>query len=1207
MATSFLRMGRSCCGLKSFQVNVCASWNRLSVVSYSSRLGDTQNKEPRRTHVKKVKPKPKLDVAQLLLSLGMKPTARPSTATKSAVTDAPRHTEPTASAPLTVRTSPPVPASKFAPAPASAASAPPPARPTSSVDSAIPPFSAAAVSHLPTRGPSSPSAAFGEPAESASTSPPPCSASLQAEPNTIPPLERSASAPAEPNTSPALGDVMETLSASAAAPSKPSEHTESKSAASCEIPSQETTGTPDVAVLEVSSPSAHQAAPSLVGDVDYSSTSETFPFPAVDCDSLPGPSPVYTAPSVSPLIDPISQTVSSTSAQETGTALREDTTGAGPKNIISVVTPGVTELPTPPETMSGVTVEVTEALTAPGIMSSVTPQVTETLTTPESISGVTVEVTQTLTTPENMSGVTPQVSSDAEAISYENTSVFSAPGDLVSATEPPKQPYFSLDPSVGEAASDSDSLELSTLRDSATGEFVPPQSPVSAPETGACKADAIKTNPEVEQPITADDVTILEDIACTSKLISAPTATTTEAVSLDEAAVVLEDVIIPDLTHDVDALSLLEMESFLGTVSHPKVTADDDSVAQSTPSADATSLQVGSGLEIAPFLENSSVPDLTPHLEAVSLLEVASFLETVPVPDITECSKESAEPAISLEDVTVPDFTSSLEAVSLLEVGEVLQDISAPEEVGSVPGVSSLQADISHSSPAADTDAVSLLEVAPSLRDALVPDLTPQLEAVSLLEVAHFLESMPDTEATTVTCENVSSEGTTNKNTSPPPKGIFLPNAELQLECTAVPAAEAMSPELLGAAESPQLDPMLADISTTTPADSASISAPSHTVTLTTPSDTLTGDISSMAFIEPVISMPPPDTMTLATPDRLTQDMSTATTEPITSTTPTDTVTSATPLDTLPGDMLDTSPSDELTENVSSTATTDTITLITPTNTITSTTPLDTLLGDMLATSATSPSDELTENVSTDPSTLITPTETVTSATTLDMLIGDTLTTPVSYIPSSTTPSHPLTGDISSTTTIESVTAITPTDTVTSATPLDTLLKYITLVTSTAPTDKITSATLDTAPSTTPSGALHGGNTTAHVPQLTADGFTDESAAGQEILPGSAESLSPPTPLIDPPLDTQDVSTDALTGATTEELHQESSEARLDPVQRLFLEKIREYATHSPAEGGGLEAGSEFHRRLAEEEAKLQRLYGGHDLTEFPEFKFPGG
>lgn len=40
--------------------------------------------------------------------------------------------------------------------------------------------------------------------------------------------------------------------------------------------------------------------------------------------------------------------------------------------------------------------------------------------------------------------------------------------------------------------------------------------------------------------------------------------------------------------------------------------------------------------------------------------------------------------------------------------------------------------------------------------------------------------------------------------------------------------------------------------------------------------------------------------------------------------------------------------------------------------------------------------------------------------------------------------------------------------------------------------------------------------------------------------------------------------------------------------------------------GGLVDAGSEYHRNLADEVAKLQRLYGGGDLTSFPEFKFTG-
>jgi F-type H+-transporting ATPase subunit 6 len=37
-----------------------------------------------------------------------------------------------------------------------------------------------------------------------------------------------------------------------------------------------------------------------------------------------------------------------------------------------------------------------------------------------------------------------------------------------------------------------------------------------------------------------------------------------------------------------------------------------------------------------------------------------------------------------------------------------------------------------------------------------------------------------------------------------------------------------------------------------------------------------------------------------------------------------------------------------------------------------------------------------------------------------------------------------------------------------------------------------------------------------------------------------------------------------------------------------------------------VDAGPAYEKNLAEELTKLQRLYGGGDLTAFPEFKFPG-
>lgn len=40
--------------------------------------------------------------------------------------------------------------------------------------------------------------------------------------------------------------------------------------------------------------------------------------------------------------------------------------------------------------------------------------------------------------------------------------------------------------------------------------------------------------------------------------------------------------------------------------------------------------------------------------------------------------------------------------------------------------------------------------------------------------------------------------------------------------------------------------------------------------------------------------------------------------------------------------------------------------------------------------------------------------------------------------------------------------------------------------------------------------------------------------------------------------------------------------------------------------GGPVDAGPEFQKEMNESLARLQRAYGGGDLTKFPEFKFEG-
>ncbi|XP_012675143.1 ATP synthase-coupling factor 6, mitochondrial [Clupea harengus] len=61
----------------------------------------------------------------------------------------------------------------------------------------------------------------------------------------------------------------------------------------------------------------------------------------------------------------------------------------------------------------------------------------------------------------------------------------------------------------------------------------------------------------------------------------------------------------------------------------------------------------------------------------------------------------------------------------------------------------------------------------------------------------------------------------------------------------------------------------------------------------------------------------------------------------------------------------------------------------------------------------------------------------------------------------------------------------------------------------------------------------------------------------------------------------------------------------MDPVQKLFLDKIRDYTVKSKAAGGVVDGGPGFQKNVSEEISKLQRLYGTGDLTKFPEFKFP--
>ncbi|XP_058119171.1 ATP synthase-coupling factor 6, mitochondrial [Anopheles ziemanni] len=63
-----------------------------------------------------------------------------------------------------------------------------------------------------------------------------------------------------------------------------------------------------------------------------------------------------------------------------------------------------------------------------------------------------------------------------------------------------------------------------------------------------------------------------------------------------------------------------------------------------------------------------------------------------------------------------------------------------------------------------------------------------------------------------------------------------------------------------------------------------------------------------------------------------------------------------------------------------------------------------------------------------------------------------------------------------------------------------------------------------------------------------------------------------------------------------------------DPIQQLFVTKLRDYAQKSKGAGGKLvDASPEIEKELKQEMDKLAKQYGGaagEDMTNFPAFKF---
>ncbi|XP_036921020.1 ATP synthase-coupling factor 6, mitochondrial [Sturnira hondurensis] len=60
----------------------------------------------------------------------------------------------------------------------------------------------------------------------------------------------------------------------------------------------------------------------------------------------------------------------------------------------------------------------------------------------------------------------------------------------------------------------------------------------------------------------------------------------------------------------------------------------------------------------------------------------------------------------------------------------------------------------------------------------------------------------------------------------------------------------------------------------------------------------------------------------------------------------------------------------------------------------------------------------------------------------------------------------------------------------------------------------------------------------------------------------------------------------------------------LDPVQKLFVDKIREYKTKRQSSGGPVDTGPEYQQDLERELFKLKQMYGKADMNTFPDFKF---
>merc|ERR1711892_1075387 len=58
---------------------------------------------------------------------------------------------------------------------------------------------------------------------------------------------------------------------------------------------------------------------------------------------------------------------------------------------------------------------------------------------------------------------------------------------------------------------------------------------------------------------------------------------------------------------------------------------------------------------------------------------------------------------------------------------------------------------------------------------------------------------------------------------------------------------------------------------------------------------------------------------------------------------------------------------------------------------------------------------------------------------------------------------------------------------------------------------------------------------------------------------------------------------------------------KMDPIQAIFVNKIRAYASESASIGGPVDAGVEYQQEQNDIQERLSRTYGGGDVEAFPE------